>query len=132
MVITQQNLTFANKNGAGVLFVDPTNVDNTLNINQQRLKRKAGKDTVKVTRLEASVVKNYKMDVCGDSCAVNQQDSGFFRISGASREQMRLIWETMKINGDRLFDINADAGVPISIGETDFAIVTEWSADGGE
>lgn len=120
-----QTLVFANKGTNTVTFVDPTNVDTYFNIHQERLKRSAGKEKVRVTRLEANLVKNYKLDVCGDGCSVNQLDSGAIRLSGASPDQMKLIWESLKANVDTLvYGKNALTGVPVSIGETGLVVVT--------
>lgn len=126
---TIQNLVFANKGPKTVTFVDPTNVDTYLNISQERLKRTAGKERVRVTRIEASLVKNYKLDVCGDGCAVNQLDSGFFRLTGASPEELKKVWESIKTNGDHLvYNTNALTGVPVSIGDDSFVVVTAVSS----
>lgn len=123
--MSNQALVFANKGTNTVTFVDPTNVDTYFNIRQERLKRSAGKEKIRVTRLEANLVKNYKLDVCGDGCSVNQLDSGAVRLSGASPAEMKLIWESLKANVDTLInDKNVLTGVPVSIGETGLVVVT--------
>lgn len=125
MAIQQQTLVFANKGTNIVTFVDPTNVDTYFNIRQERLKRSAGKEKVRVTRLEANLVKNYKLDACGDGCSVSQLDSGAVRLSGASPEELKLIWESLKANIDTLVNNrNALTGVPVSIGETGLVVIT--------
>lgn len=120
--MVDQNLLFANKFGPSTVFVDPTNVDSVLNVRQERSKRKAGKSSVRVNKTEMSLVLAYNKDVCGEGCAVAQQDAGFVRITGADLDTKKRIWESLKANMDRAFAQGYTEGVPVSMNETSFVI----------
>lgn len=119
---TKTPLIFSQRIGNSTQFVSPKNVDDTLNIRMERKKRNAGKERVRVQVLEVSQVVNYTSKPCGDVCGVNQQESGFVRLSGASPDEIKRCWDSLKENIDYLITKSVLSGVPVSIGENGLTV----------